>query len=87
MPAGFLIEQIGLREAVAEARGASGIGELERLRRQMQTEMSNQYQRLTQAMDEAHDYERAAGIARELMFQEKLIYEIDEALEAVEANA
>jgi molecular chaperone HscB len=85
MPAAFLIEQMEWREAVAEARAASDVGELDHLHHRMKKEISGQYEGLHQALDIAHDYPRAAELVRQLMFQEKLLHEIDDALEAVEA--
>ncbi|HZV55558.1 MAG TPA: Fe-S protein assembly co-chaperone HscB [Rhodocyclaceae bacterium] len=85
MPADFLMHQMELREAVAEARDGSDADALDSMRRQMKKEMSDQYQALVLALDEKTDYARGAEIVRQLMFQEKLLKEIDEALETVEA--
>lgn len=85
MPADFLIQQMELREAVAEARAGGDIDALERMHRQMKKEMGAQHQALIQALDEAKDYTRGAEVVRQLMFQEKLLHEIDEALQAVDA--
>lgn len=85
MPAEFLMQQMELREAVAEARAGGEVDALERMHRQMKKEMGAQHQALVQALDETKDYARGAEIVRQLMFQEKLLHEIDEALQAVEA--
>ncbi|HTY02972.1 MAG TPA: Fe-S protein assembly co-chaperone HscB [Rhodocyclaceae bacterium] len=85
MPADFLMHQMELREAVAEARAGGDVDGLDRMHRQMKKEMAGQHAALTQALDEAKDYARGAEIVRQLMFQEKLLFEIDEALQAVEA--
>jgi molecular chaperone HscB len=85
MPVGFLMEQMELREALAVARAASDNDTLERMLWQARNETGAQHRALTEALDERKDYERAAGITRQLMFQEKLLYEIGEALQAVEA--
>lgn len=85
MPAEFLIEQMEMREAVAEARAGGDVDALERMHRQMKKEMGAQHQALIRALDEARDYGNGAEIVRQLMFPEKLLHEIDEALQAVEA--
>lgn len=85
MPADFLMHQMELREAVAEARDGGDAGALDDMHRQMKKEMNGQYQALVLALDESADYTRGAEIVRQLMFQEKLLKEIDEALEIIEA--
>jgi len=85
MPTDFLVEQMEWREAVAEAREAADAGELDHLHHRMRKEISSQYEALHQALDGHPDHARAAELVRQLMFQEKLLHEIDEALEAVEA--
>lgn len=85
MPTAFLVEQMEWREAVAEARTAADGGELDVQHHRMRKEISAQYEALHQALDEQADYPRAAELVRQLMFQEKLLHEIDDALEAVEA--
>jgi molecular chaperone HscB len=85
MPTDFLMRQMELREAVAEARSGSDADALEAMHRQMKKEMAAQHEALTHALDDAHDYVRGAEVVRQLMFQEKLLFEIDEALQAVEA--
>ena len=85
MPTDFLIEQMEWREAVAEAREAADVAELEHLHHRLRKEISAQYDTLHQALDGHLDYSRAADLVRQLMFQEKLLHEINDALEAVEA--
>jgi molecular chaperone HscB len=84
MPTGFLIEQMEWREAVAEARAAADANELDTQHHRMRKEISAQYGALHHALDAQNDYARAAELVRQLMFQEKLLHEIDDALEAVE---
>ena len=85
MPVEFLAEQMELREAVAVAR-SSGAGEvLEDLSERIKREMNTQFRTLQQLLDESHDYEAATDLVRRLMFQEKLLQEIHDALEAIEA--
>jgi molecular chaperone HscB len=85
MPEDFLMAQMELREAVAEARGDGDAEALDRLHRQMKKELTGQQAALAAALDARRDYARAAELVRQLMFQEKLLQEIDQALEAVEA--
>jgi molecular chaperone HscB len=84
MPTAFLVEQMEWREAVAEAREAADVAELDHLHHRMRKEISVQYDALHQSLDDRQDYGRAADLVRQLMFQEKLLHEIDDALEAVE---
>jgi molecular chaperone HscB len=85
MPADFLMQQMELREAVAEARAGGDGDALESMHRQMKAAMAGQHAALVQSLDEMRDFARGAEIVRQLMFQEKLLHEIDEALESVEA--
>jgi molecular chaperone HscB len=85
MPADFLMQQMELREAVAECRAGGDADALDHMHRRMKKEMAAQHQALIVALDEKKDYTRGAEVVRQLMFQEKLLHEIDEALQAVEA--
>jgi molecular chaperone HscB len=84
MPPEFLMEQMEWREAVAEARQARDAAELERLRQRLRQRMNRGYERLAEFIDDERDYEAAAERARRLMFLEKLLFEIDEAMAALE---
>ena len=83
MPMDFLVAQMELREAVAEAKVGADDTVLDGLRRKLVTEIKGEYQHLQELIDAQHDYVAAAGLVRQLMFQEKLLTEIDDALEAV----
>jgi molecular chaperone HscB len=85
MPAEFLIQQMEWRETVAEARAAGDESRLAELEQELRITMKQQYVDLAQALDERHDFGRASEIVRQLMFQEKLINDIDDALEALES--
>ena len=85
MPAEFLVQQLEQREAVAEARRAGDIDGLERMHRRMKQEMAAQYDAMQEALDVGNDPRRAGEIVRQLMFREKLLQEVDEALAAVDA--
>ncbi|MCX8086467.1 MAG: Fe-S protein assembly co-chaperone HscB [Rhodocyclaceae bacterium] len=84
MPPQFLIEQMELREAVAEAKEAQDLDRLDELHRRIRKEIAGEYARLEAALDGGR-YDEAAGLVRELMFREKLFQEIDDALAALEA--
>jgi molecular chaperone HscB len=83
MPMDFLVAQMELREAVAEAKVGADDTVLDGLRHKLVAEMKEEYRRLQDLIDAQHDYVAAAGLVRQLMFQEKLLTEIDDALEAV----
>ena len=82
MPTDFLIEQMELREAVGEARDETTLGHL---RTDLKLRMEAQYGSLETMLDQRQDYTAAADMVRRLMFQEKLLEGIDNALEAIEA--
>jgi molecular chaperone HscB len=83
MPAAFLMEQMELREAVAEAKVGADDTALDALRSRLVAEIRAEYARLQAVIDEQRDFPAATALVRQLMFQEKLLHEIDEALEAV----
>ncbi|OIR02537.1 Co-chaperone protein HscB [mine drainage metagenome] len=80
----FLMQQMEWREAVAEARAALAVDELEALHARLKKEMREQYLKLAAQLN-APDVGGAADLLRQLMFQEKLLADIDDALAAVEA--
>ncbi|WP_310450352.1 Fe-S protein assembly co-chaperone HscB [Sulfuritalea sp.] len=85
MPTEFLISQMELREAVIEARAAANEDALDAVRLRLLNEIKVEYQRLAELIDVAKDFAAAGNLVRQLMFQEKLLNEIDDALEAVTA--
>jgi len=85
MPTDFLMSQMELREAVMEARAAADEEALDAVRVRLLDEIKVEYQRLAELIDVAKDFTAAASLVRQLMFQEKLLNEIDDALEAVTA--
>ena len=84
MPADFLIEQMEWREGVAEARSAGNHHELEHLHHRLGEQMRCAYEELGELFDNAPDHESAADRVRRLMFLEKLLHEIDDAIIALE---
>ena len=85
MPPEFLLKQMEWREAVEEVKQAADHAALEQLHVRMKHEMAGQYQCLETQLDVAPDYPAAAGTVRQMMFQEKLLQEIDDALAAIES--
>ena len=83
MPTEFLVAQMELRESVADARDGGDDAALDSLRRGVVGEMKAEYARLQALIDEQSDHDAAKAQVRQLMFQEKLLHEIDDALEAV----
>ena len=85
MPAEFLMEQMEWREAVAEARAAQALGELEQLHHRVKQRMSERYAELAELLDDQCDFSTGADRVRRLMFLEKLLFDIDDAMAALEA--
>lgn len=85
MPPEFLMEQMEWREAVAEARLAREQDELEQLHHRVKQRMNKRCEQLAESLDDRHDYAMAADRVRRLMFLEKLLFEIDDAMASLEA--
>ena len=84
MPVDFLMEQMEWREGVAEARAAGNHHELEHLHHRLRERMVASYEELAALLDDTQDYDTAADRVRRLMFLEKLLFEIDDAIVALE---
>ena len=85
MPADFLMEQMEWREAVMEARTGGDHHELERLHNRLRGDVKSRYEELGELLDASSaDYPLATDRVRRLMFLEKLLYEIDDALASLE---
>jgi molecular chaperone HscB len=80
MPADFLMEQMEWREAVAEAREGGDHHELEHLHGRLGSDVAARYDEIARLLDDEKDYELATDRVRRLMFLEKLLHEIDDAL-------
>jgi molecular chaperone HscB len=83
MPPEFLMEQMEWREAVAEARMARDVDELEQLHHRVKQRMNDRYEQLACSLDD-QDYALAADRVRRLMFLDKLLFEIDDAMAALD---
>ncbi|MDP2751811.1 MAG: Fe-S protein assembly co-chaperone HscB [Rhodocyclaceae bacterium] len=84
MPIDFLMRQMEAREAVMTARNQQNAPLLDELHRRIKNEIASQHIQLQQAIDERCDFLEAAGMVRALMFQDKLLHDIDEALIIIE---
>ena len=81
MPADFLMRQLELREALAEAKEPAALdGLLDEVRREKRLLEGS----IAQLVDAKKDYAAAAGEVRKLMFLDRLASEIDLAYEGVE---
>jgi len=83
MPADFLMEQMEWREAVMEARNGRDHHELEHLHNRLRSDIIARYEKLGILFDQG-DSAQAIDLVRRLMFLEKLLYEIDDALASLE---
>ena len=84
MPADFLMEQMEWREAVVEARSGGDHHELEHLHNRLRGDINSRYVELGDLFDDAGDFSGATDRVRRLMFLEKLLSEIDDALASLE---
>ena len=80
MPSGFLMQQMGWREALDDAGNVVAVQALE-------TEVNAHRQAalvaLQHTLDDAHDFAAAAGQVRALMFVERFAHDVDQRLEAL----
>lgn len=84
MPVDFLMEQMEWREAVMEARAGRDHHELEHLYNRLFSDMKARYEELGALLDDAGDFALATDRVRRLMFLEKLLHEIDDALASLD---
>lgn len=85
MPMAFLMAQMELREAVNDARAAADEDALDAARSELLGDMKAEYEKLVGLIDQHQDYVAASALVRQLMFQEKLLHDIDDAIEVVTA--
>jgi molecular chaperone HscB len=84
MPADFLVQQMALRESLAEAVETEDAASLDSLRKGLVEEKRRLEKQLGESIDAIKDYAGAAGLVRKLMFLDKLDTEIALAYEALE---
>lgn len=85
MSPAFLIEQMEWREAVAEARAAADVSELEALGLRLRQRARELIETLAVDLDDRNELHAAAETVRRMRFVDKLQQEIDDALEALES--
>lgn len=85
MDPAFLMEQMEWREAVQEAKEAASVDDLDELHQRLRHNIAEQYGELGQLFDTQHDIAAAAELTRRLMFLDRLLHEIDDALHALDA--
>ena len=81
MPAAFLMKQMEWREALDEQ--AEELPELEALMTEVEESKSDILVEITQAIDGAKNYQRAAELLRGLLFVDKFASELDDAIAAL----
>ena len=84
-PPAFLMQQMEWREAIADARSARNAGALDKLMRELRTESKNLEQALAAELDDQINYQAAASTLRQLKFMHKLVEEIGDAQEELDA--
>lgn len=84
MPRNFLVAQLEWREAVERAQQAGDVEELDSLAAHLDRETSGLLEKLAAEIDDAHNYDEAAGTVRKLKFYERLAEEIDSALDMLD---
>jgi molecular chaperone HscB len=84
MPAGFLMQQMELREALEDATETKNASALDGLQRRIEESAAELEGRLGERIDREKDYKGAAALVRELQFLHRLEAEIDAAYEEIE---
>ncbi|MCU0841504.1 MAG: Fe-S protein assembly co-chaperone HscB [Thiobacillaceae bacterium] len=85
MPADFLIQQLDWREQLEEAKARGDLAALQRLEGDLREVAEGLEAELGRQLDGARDDERAAETLRKYRFMEKLLTEIDQAYEEIDA--
>jgi len=81
MPAAFLMRQMDWRESLDESE--EDLSALEALTAEVEEVKSEVISEIAQAIDSAHQYERAAELLRGLLFIDKFAIELDDAIAAL----
>ncbi|NTV11264.1 MAG: Fe-S protein assembly co-chaperone HscB [Zoogloea sp.] len=85
MSPAFLMDQMEWREALADARTARDVDELESLAKRLRGSSAAMLAQLGDELDARRDFQAAADTVRRLKFLEKLQEEINDALEALDS--
>jgi molecular chaperone HscB len=81
MPAAFLMKQMEWRENLEDQE--DDLGALENLAEEVDQAKRDTLVEITQAIDSAKNYERAAELIRGLLFIDKFALELDDAISAL----
>jgi molecular chaperone HscB len=81
MPTAFLMQQMEWREAI---ENADNVVQLETLQQDIERNEKALHNKLEVALDQSHDDKAATEAVRQLSFMNKLLAEIDQAMEKVE---
>lgn len=84
MPADFLMQQIELRERLDEARAAKDLTALQRMESDARAQVGRLERQLAELLDERHAYTEAAEVLRKYRFMDKLLAEIEQAMEEID---
>jgi molecular chaperone HscB len=80
----FLMQQMEWREALDDAKQAKNINQLEALAKLLQSEAKSLQAELIDQLDEKKDLSAATDITRKLIFIDKVITDIHQAIEQIE---
>ncbi len=86
MPLDFLMQQMEWRESLEDAKAAKDINALENLLREMQQEAKLLQSEIAVLIDQKQDYINATDATRKLIFIDKVVADINKAIEQLEAN-
>lgn len=86
MPLDFLMQQMEWRESLEDAKAAKDINALENLLREMQQEAKLLQSEIAVLIDQKQDYTSATDATRKLIFIDKVVADINKAIEQLEAN-
>jgi molecular chaperone HscB len=84
MPADFLAAQMEWREQLEDAKQAHNVGALDELAKAIKTESKNLQAHFTNAFDDKENYQSATEIARKLTFIDKVLLDINKAIEQLD---
>lgn len=84
MPADFLMQQMTWREMLEDARRSRDADALTKLRREVIAARASTISGIAQALDQTRDLPRAAEHTRTLMFLDRLIAEVDGAVDVID---
>jgi molecular chaperone HscB len=87
MPPDFLMQQMELREAVADGLAARDAPALAHLRTSIDADRASMQSLLGRALDGDANYDAGCSLVRKLRFLDKIEGEIDEALESLHGGA